>query len=154
MCLQMWGPGQCHKFTWMRINSGLFPPCVLTQYYLYPVNTFLAALGIRPDLFIFKVFTQEAGPSITLNAKYTSGHTKCHANLFSLQFMCSHFWGRGKNHIGVNGTPFSSNMIILFLQPCLSTDVSLICWRRNSSSPHGKSKVRSCQQRTQPTAFT
>lgn len=122
MCLQMWGPGQCHKFRWMRINSGLFPPCMLTQYYLYPVNAFSAALGLRPDLFIFKVFVLEAGPSITLNAKYTSGHTKCHANLFLLQFMCSHFWGGG-NHIGVNGTPVSSNMIILFLQPRISTDV-------------------------------
>ena len=109
----MWGPGQCHQLTWMGINSGLFPPCVLTQYYLYPINAFLTALGMRPDLFIFKVFTQEAGPSITFNAKYTSGHTKCHANLFLLQFMCLHFWCEGENHIRVNGTAALSNIIVV-----------------------------------------
>lgn len=120
----------------------LSPPCTSTRYYLYPVNAFLTALGIGPDLFIFKVFTQGAGPRITFNAKYTSGHTKRPANLFSLQFMCLHFWCEWENHIGVNGSAVSFNMIILVLQPCLSSDASLICWRRNSSSPHGRSKVR------------
>lgn len=99
-CLQMSWPGQCHQFTWMGINSGLFPPRVLTQYYLYPVNASLTALGTQPDLFIFKVFTQEAGPRITFNAKYTSGHTKCRANLFLLQFMCSYFLCEGKLYLG------------------------------------------------------
>lgn len=151
MCLQMWGPGQCHKFTWMRINSGLFPPCVLTQYYLYPVNAFWAALGLRPDLFIFKVFTQEAGPSITLNAKYTSGHTNVMLIYFHIS-SCAHISEvEGKIILGLMALQF--HLIWLF---CFSSHafllMSLMCCRRNSFSPHGRSKVTGFQHRTQPTA--